>query len=286
MTILQNICAELLGNGLVQMIIGYKKSGNRTVPFIARTINDTRQLIFDNNAVNNLAVYLTRLKLPPDGKTGIVAKGCDIRSVTALIQENQIRREQVYIIGVECFGVTAETSAALSNGNVMEKCRNCSLHSPHLYDTIVKNEMPVIEINPPQENFLKRIEDMDPKERFAFWESQFENCVRCYACRQACPLCYCTQCIADKTVPQWIESSSTKRANFSWNLIRAFHLAGRCTGCGECTRACPADIPLSLLNMKMAALSLEQFGYRHGMDVNEPTLVGSYSSADKEDFIM
>ena len=35
-----------------------------------------------------------------------------------------------------------------------------------------------------------------------------------------------------------------------FHIIRAFHVAGRCTDCGECSRVCPQHIPLHLLNRK------------------------------------
>jgi ferredoxin len=132
---------------------------------------------------------------------------------------------------------------------------------------------------------MQAIEAMTPEQRFAFWTSEFDRCIRCYACRQACPMCYCEQCIADKSMPRWIEASASSRANLSWNIIRAFHLGGRCVGCNECERACPADIPLSLLNRKLGMTALAEFGYAAGMDPDAPTLVGSYDVADREEFI-
>lgn len=66
-----------------------------------------------------------------------------------------------------------------------------------------------------------------PKERWEFWEKQFSRCVKCYACRQVCPLCYCEVCIADKNQPQWIETSSHTRGNYHWNLIRGVAPVGK-----------------------------------------------------------
>jgi formate hydrogenlyase subunit 6/NADH:ubiquinone oxidoreductase subunit I len=132
---------------------------------------------------------------------------------------------------------------------------------------------------------MQKIDSMTAEARFDFWEAEFEKCVKCYACRQACPMCYCEKCIADKSVPRWIESSAHTRGNFAWNMIRAFHLAGRCVGCNECERACPAEIPLSLLNRKMGMMAKKEFDYVAGMNLNTPTLVGTYDVNDREDFI-
>jgi ferredoxin len=104
---------------------------------------------------------------------------------------------------------------------------------------------------------------------WAFWRAELDRCVKCYACRQVCPLCYCERCVADKNRPVRIETSPSPRGNLAWHITRAFHLAGRCIGCGECTRACPAGIPLGLLNRALADMP--------------PS--GTWSPQDPEDFI-
>jgi ferredoxin len=119
----------------------------------------------------------------------------------------------------------------------------------------------------------------------SWWAQEFERCVKCYACRQVCPLCYCERCIADKNRPVAIDTSATPKGNFAWHITRAFHLAGRCVGCGECSRACPAGIPLGLLNLTLARAAEKHFGYQAGMDPKVEPLIGSYALTDKEDFI-
>ena len=156
---------------------------------------------------------------------------------------------------------------------------------PPYYDALADEskefEMPVDD----QEILMAKIDKMTSDERLEFWNSEFEKCIKCYACRQVCPMCYCEKCIVEKSEPQWIDTSSTSRGNFSWNIIRAFHQAGRCIGCHECERACPMDIPLALLTRKMGMVAFSEFGYRHGTSLTEPTLIGNYSTSDKEDFI-
>ena len=278
---------ELLQAGTVKVIIGFAQgtTPNRTKPFIARNVEDAEKLVFNKFCVNNLAMYLTRKEFKRNGVVGIVAKGCDVKAIVQLIQENQVNKDDVYIIGMNCSGVVSDLGDEFNENTVAIKCLHCTVHTPHLHHTLLGT----LEDTPKCEdkNFalMQKIDSMTSEERFAFWEAEFEKCVKCYACRQACPMCYCEKCIADKSVPRWIESSAHTRGNFAWNMIRAFHLAGRCVGCNECERACPAEIPLSLLNRKMGMTAKREFDYVAGMNLNTPTLVGTYDVNDREDFI-
>ena len=125
-----------------------------------------------------------------------------------------------------------------------------------------------------------------PADRMAYWAAEFDRCVKCYASRQVCPLCYCNRCVVEKNRPVVVDTSSTLTGNFAWHITRAFHLAGRCVGCGACTDACPSKIDLGLLNMSLAKAANENFGFRAGMDPQAEPVVGSFSTNDKEEFIL
>ena len=280
-----SIVKGILESKKVDVVVGYTRatSPNRTRPIVIRNASEADALVIDSSCLNNLATYLTR-KENKGRKVGIVAKGCDVKAIVQLIVENQIKRENVYIIGVKCNGVKmgfeGEDSKVLA-----EKCLNCHVKTPHLYDELAEMVSDNLSGKDEKAELIAKLEAMSPQERFSFWESEFEKCIRCYACRQACPLCYCERCIADKSMPRWVETSATKRGNFAWNIVRAFHLSGRCIGCNECERVCPAGIPLSLLNRKMAIVAKSEFGYESGMSVEAQTLIGTYDVKDKEEFI-
>jgi heterodisulfide reductase subunit C len=126
---------------------------------------------------------------------------------------------------------------------------------------------------------------MSPADRWNFWQAQFANCLRCYACRAACPLCSCERCLADKTQPRWIPTPADERGNLSWHIVRAFHLAGRCADCGTCVQACPAHIRLDLLNRKMAQVVQEHFGYVPGRDPAAAPPLTMFHQDDAQEFI-
>jgi ferredoxin len=132
---------------------------------------------------------------------------------------------------------------------------------------------------------IKEIDKMTPGERWGFWMEHFDRCVKCYACRQVCSLCYCERCITEKNMPQWLETSAHSRGNLAWNLTRAQHLVGRCTFCGECERACPVNIPLNLVNQKMIRVVDDAFEFKSGYDENAHPPMIVFDPEDEENFI-
>ena len=276
---------ELLSSGKVGIIIGYQGENNKTWPVFITKPEDAGKLVFNNYSLNNLSVYLTKKELKANGKIGIFAKPCDVKSIIMLIKENQIKRDEVYIIGMNCGGVVNDFGVDFSKDTIANRCIVCDSKTAEIFDVLLGDQVNFDGLKDEHLEKIKSVDSLAPEEKFDLWEKEFDKCIRCYACRQACPLCYCEKCIADKSVPEWIESSATKRGNFAWNLIRAFHLGGRCVGCNECERACPVDIPLSLLNRKMAIFIKDEFDYVSGRNPDSPTLVGSYNNNDREDFI-
>lgn len=296
---LRALAQKLLADGTVQVVIGWEEreaagspeEGPRGVrPSFVTDPADADRLVFDSRCVQNLAAYLSprREHVRKLGRPAVVVKGCDARAIAGLVRERQLRREDVVVIGVRCGGVVREPTLGpgLTEEDVSARCPGCEEREPTLCDHLVGPLPPPPPATARGAGELARLDAMAPAERWAFWRDQLSRCVRCYACREICPMCFCVQCIADRNRPQWIDTSPTPRGNVAWHLTRALHQAGRCVGCLECERACPERIPLGLLGRHVARVVERRFGYRAGQDPAVAAPLGVYRVDDGEEFIV
>ncbi|QJT08714.1 4Fe-4S dicluster domain-containing protein [Oceanidesulfovibrio marinus] len=280
----------------LDFVIGWGRGFDpiHATPLFMRTEADVDKLEWGPLNVHNTATYLPSLR---GKKVGVVVKGCDSRSVVQLMQENLIDREDLVIFGMPCTGVVDLTKIknavgdlgmvrdvqisgdtitvtaggkehALALADVLNnKCTVCQYHNAVLSDVFVGEP---IEPSVPEDQVYADIlefEEQTPAERMAFWESQMNRCIRCYACRNACPMCVCRDhCVAQSRDPNWLSQRHDVGEKMMFQLIHAMHLAGRCTECGECERACPVDIPLVRLKKKINKEIKELFDYQAGID--------------------
>jgi len=284
--------ARLLTEGAVTAVIGYlpgRRQGS-AAPGIVTSAEQANELVFSPACVNNLALYLTKAKkeVRGTGRIAIVAKGCDMRALAGLLGESQLKREDLVIIGVACAGVhgsSVHPAEPLSGATIACKCRECTVHEPQGADIVCGTLPPLPELTPVEQEELARLEAMTPAQRWAFWKEHFSRCIRCMACRQVCPFCYCEQCLCDRNRPQAVATSPRPAGNTAWHIVRAMHLAGRCAGCAECERSCPMDIPLNLLNRKMAKELKELYGFEAGLEPTEKGPLAMYKEEDDQSFI-
>ncbi len=289
---IQQEAVRLLEQGEVAAVIGYQAGRRKgtAMPAIVADPSKANELIFSPACVNNLVLYLTKAKKEVRGKgrLAIVAKGCDMRALAGLIAESQLKRDELIIIGIACAGVYASSAdriAPLTDGSIAGKCRECAVHMPEGADLLAGSLPQLSMLTPLEAQELARLEALTPAERWVFWQSHFSRCVRCMACRQVCPFCYCEQCLCDRNRPQALESTPRPAGNMAWHIVRAMHLAGRCAGCAECERVCPMDIPLNLLNRKMAKELKELYGYEAGLTPQEKRPLAEYRDDDDQSFI-
>jgi len=262
-------------------------------PYHIKEEADLDRMVLDATCAHNLASFLTGFK---GKKVGVVVKGCDSRTVVQLMQEKLIDREAVTVFGVPCRGVldkaklrravdlsrvesleADETTVRLSaNGEeqelpreelVADKCITCRYPNPLEFDHMAGKPLEPVGDEATQCARIEAFEEKPVQERFEFWVGEMDRCIRCYACRNACPLCVCRDhCIGDSRDPHWVSQETDIRNKWMFQLIHASHLAGRCTECGECERACPMDIPVLMFKKKLSSAVKELFNYESGVD--------------------
>ncbi|MHB0858277.1 MAG: Coenzyme F420 hydrogenase/dehydrogenase, beta subunit C-terminal domain [Anaerolineae bacterium] len=307
----QETIAEWLRTGEIEVFLGYEPGTLplRATPAFIRRPEDVGRLIWDATCENNLAAFLPKFR---GKKVGIMAKGCDARALVGLMQEGQLKRENVRIVGVSCpgmvdpkkvaqrLGISVEDleEAALGDGEVVaqgqrmvlaelffDTCVACHQHNPNVSDVLLGETLP----NEPEDDpyaLVHEMEALSSEERWARFAGEVNKCNLCYACRNACPMCFCNKCFADCTTPRWFNQTSEPADKQFYQIIRTFHLAGRCVGCGACTRACPQGVNIRLFLDKTRSDVAELFAYTAGDDPNARPPLTTYREDDYNDFIM
>ena len=167
-----------------------------------------------------------------------------------------------------------------------ERCLTCKSKKHVAYDELIGEDGEVLDSH--RFDMVAQLEAMTPDERFAFWRSQLSKCIRCNACRNVCPACSCEKCVFDNPnsgISQKAAADSFEENMF--HIIRAFHVAGRCTDCGECSRVCPQNIPLHLLNRKFIKDINELYGdYQAGAEVGTRAPLTNFTKGDVEPSIV
>ena len=307
---IREIAGRLLQSGAVEMVIGFRAG---TVPMMnephfAKTPAEAQRLVWDSHCGINLANYLTDRK----EKIGVVAKGCDSRNIVTHIIENKIKREQLVIIGVPCKGMVDKRKIAMkcpgeiteaietetgltAKGNgfsqdfekkdvLQHNCSLCIHRNPVIHDEVVG--APVAEQQGVDRYAdVRSLEAMTPEQRWKYFDDLLAPCIRCYACRNACPLCYCPTCFVDEARPQWVGKSQDPSDVRTFHFLRAYHCAGRCTDCGACERACPVGINMRTFTKKLEKDCLDLFGWEAGLNPEVRPPLDVYRPQDPNDFI-
>ena len=307
---------ELLDSGEVQRVLGWKKGdlSYNPEPAYFGSADELDNFIYDGFCGANLSKYMIKA-CNLDGKTLVLLKPCDTYSFNQLLKEHRILREKTYVIGVGCKGKLdiekikkmgikgiLSISGAEIDGKcdvlkietaygektvdykdaMLERCHVCKGKEHKVYDELFLESADTADAD--RFTDVDIIENLTPEEKFAYFQQELSKCIRCNACRNVCPACSCRKCVFDSN-----KFDSEQKANVDpfeesmFHIIRAFHVAGRCTDCGECSRVCPQGIPLHLFNRKYIKDINELYGeYQAGEDAEALSPLTDYTLADVE----
>ena len=306
---------SLLSNGTVQSVLGWRKGefDYDLTPSIFETAEDLKDnFCWNDFSAANFSKYLVKKTGKIEGKILVFLKPCDTYSFNQLLTEHRFNREKVYAVGVPCEGMVDinkikeiagegilkveedgdnlvvttlyddEATKINAKDVLLERCLNCKSKKHVAYDELLGESGEVLD----SERFdeVEKLEKMTPDERFLFWQNELSKCIRCNACRDVCPACTCEKCVFDNPnsgVENKAAANSFEEKMF--HIIRAFHVAGRCTDCGECSRVCPQNIPLHLLNRKFIKdINLCYGEYQAGDEVGQRSPLVNYTVDDLE----
>ena len=307
---------ELLADGTVVRVLGWKKGdlGYNPEPHYFNSAEELEDFIYDGFCGANLSKYMIKGS-NLEGKTLILLKPCDTYSFNQLLKEHRVLRDKVYIIGVGCKGkldiekikaqgikgITAVKGAEISGkcdeltvetvygekkiaykDAMLERCHVCKGKEHKIYDELLLDSADTCDGD--RFTDVDIIEGLTPEEKFEYFRKELSKCIRCNACRNVCPACSCRKCVFDSN-----KFDSEQKANVDpfeesmFHIIRAFHVAGRCTDCGECSRVCPQGIPLHLFNRKFIKDINEYYGeYIAGEDAETKGPLTDYTLVDLE----
>ena len=263
-TKMREIATKLLSGEDVAYVIGWgaTRFPEKTTALFARDAADAEKLIWNENNMNSIAKYLLDDKYP-EKKIGIFARQLETKAINRMISDNQIKRENLYIIGVPCDG------------------KNPLVYDELAWDLVEESDNSVARFEA-----IETIENMSNDERYKYWSDVYSKCIRCYACRNICPVCSCRECYVDMTKTGFQGKQHSISDNQIFGITRAFHVGDRCIECGECERVCPMGLPIQSQTQKIIKDITDLAGeYESGMDSESENFLGAFDLDDKDEFM-
>jgi formate dehydrogenase subunit beta len=241
--------AEKLQN--LDGIVALRRTTEGTAPHLFREGDDLSQLVLAPRYPLSPVISLLQKRFP-EARFGVVARGCDTRALVEMAKRRQVDPDRLYLLGIACAAEEAE------------ECY-CPDPAPDLGHWPQAEVIGTPVAGAPPNPIVAEYEAMSLEERRTFWQQQFLKCIKCYGCRNICPVCFCETCALED--PLWVERGVLGPPFPMYHLIRAMHMASRCVACRQCELVCPSHIPLTVLYDLIRRDVGELLGYVPGADI-------------------
>lgn len=310
---------ELLAEGIVDLLLvpqelPSKKTVVQTLvksPTGLNGANPCAPILMENSA--RLVSNLTFQNM--DKKIGVVLRPCEIRTVIELAKLKQVTMDSLYIIGVDCLGTFEyrdfakllesesdirsltekfmEGELELGDIQLRAACRMCVYGVPEDVDRhfrLWEDDSSVMEHRKKErERILQETEEKISS--ISGLIDTLAGCRRCYNCRRACPICYCRECIFDtitfehppEQYLRWVERKETVKMpadTLLFHITRLNHMVTSCVSCGQCTSACPNDIPVGAIFSAVGGKVQEVFEYVPGRSIDDELPLSTFKEEE------
>ncbi len=331
--VVRTVVEKLLESEIVEKVLAFGTGldGDDLIPLFIEDRADAQKISFVSYYPSNLTRLLKDYG-NKQKKIAMVLRACDARGLVELAKRNQVKRNNIYMIGIECSGVAEPNTVKENDGDiyiyaetmmlgskkkpvdlnlVRENCRRCEYPLPTMADISCRitqdgttvsvytakgdeivaaagieaekvEEPPANELADRakewQEKQFSALKELGAEKRLTYWLRQFDKCIKCYGCRNVCPVCYCKECVLGPT--RIVVKHGEYPPERMFHLTRLAHIADSCVNCGMCTAVCPMQIPLTklyhMLNKELGSI----FNYESGMDLDAPPPLGCFSEQE------
>jgi len=245
---IRNIARDLLEKKEADGILALREGDQAVVePHVFRDPGDISRLVTEPKWLFAKTAMKILRSSPRDFRLAVVVRGCDDRALVELAKRNQVAEENLRFIGLAC---------------TEDQAKQCFCERP--YPRTIHGGKPQPGISFLRDERVRSLLQGDSAERMKRWAALLGRCIKCYGCRNACPICVCVPCKLEDEV--WVEKGTLPAERLVFHLIRAFHLSDTCVACGACQEACPVSIPLLALQLAMREALKDRYGYEPGLD--------------------